>query len=553
MARKSRKNQPVLQPVIRQPEIPVPEKMPTALYARLSVEKETTESIQTQVVMISQYIKENPELELYDSYIDNGYSGTKFERPDFMRMMEDVRKGKICCIVVKDLSRFGRNFLETGYYLETILPRLNVRLISINDDFDSVREKDRENIAIPLKNIINEYYAKDISKKVSAYHELHRQRGDVKILRSIYGYRRDAEHNCLVVNPETAPIVQIIFRWYHMGIMPGRIAKRLNLMDVMPPIAYKEVKEKGGIWDPKERWNNARVRDILKNRTYTGALVWGRRRISFYNNIPEHKTKKEDWVICENMHQPLVPQELFDEVQEMIGKTADQIRRKPEIYETVRDCFSGKVFCGICGKRMLMEKNLYNRRKRGAQYFCDSGTGRGECNCSIQADYLKMVVADQMQVLIQAVVDRKKVLERKQKENNSKSISLKIESKIQSARMKLEEMDEKLTSLYENLSEGVIGLEDYYVIKEHYQQEKQKLQEELSHSIIEREEAEKKLQEFLRLSEHLEEYLGDKSFRQNLVDELIEKIIVGSDHSIEIIYSCEDVFQSAVSGDQDNS
>lgn len=164
-----------------------------------------------------------------------------------------------------------------------------------------------------------------------------------------------------------------------------------------------------------------------------------------------------------------------------------------------------------------------------------------------------MVVADQMQVLIQAVVDRKKVLERKQKENNSKSISLKIESKIQSARMKLEEMDEKLTSLYENLSEGVIGLEDYYVIKEHYQQEKQKLQEELSHSIIEREEAEKKLQEFLRLSEHLEEYLGDKSFRQNLVDELIEKIIVGSDHSIEIIYSCEDVFQSAVSGDQDNS
>ena len=145
-------------------------------------------------------------------------------------MMDDVRTGKIQCIVVKDLSRFGRDFLETGYYIETLLPRLNVRLIAINDNFDSFRECDINNIAIPIKNMVNDLYAKDFSRKVTAYNDLHRARGDVKLLRSVYGYKRDTENNIYVVNPDTAPIVQMIFRWFLMGVTSGKIADRLNRM-----------------------------------------------------------------------------------------------------------------------------------------------------------------------------------------------------------------------------------------------------------------------------------------------------------------------------------
>ena len=159
----------------------------TAVYARLSVEKETDESIETQITMLHQYIAEHGEFDLVDTYVDNGYTGTNFERPEFTRMMDDVRTGRVQCIVVKDLSRFGRNLVETGYYLETLLPRLNVRLIAINDDFDSSRESDRNSLAVPIKNLVNEMYAKDFSRKATSYYELHSQKGDAKISRNTYG------------------------------------------------------------------------------------------------------------------------------------------------------------------------------------------------------------------------------------------------------------------------------------------------------------------------------------------------------------------------------
>ena len=162
-------------------------KLATAAYARLSVEKEDDDSIHTQITLLKNYISEHADLELSDTYIDNGFTGTRFDRPDFVRMMDDVRCGKIQCIVVKDLSRFGRDFLETGYYIETLLPRLNVRLISINDDFDSFREGDINSIAIPIKNMVNELYAKDFSRKVTAYNDLHRERGTLSC--SVRGVR----------------------------------------------------------------------------------------------------------------------------------------------------------------------------------------------------------------------------------------------------------------------------------------------------------------------------------------------------------------------------
>ena len=216
----------------------------TAAYARLSVDKEKNdESIQNQIELLHQYIREHEEYSLVDTYVDDGYTGTDFDRPEFIRLMDDVRTGKIQCIIVKDLSRFGRNFIETGYYIETIFPCLNVRLISINDDFDSSREEDRNSMVVPIKNMINEMYAKDASKKRVLSFEMHSRRGDMKIAKSIYGYTVDKEENQLKVNAETAPIVQAIFRWYQMGRGTGDIVKRLKMLDIMTPFAYKATHE----------------------------------------------------------------------------------------------------------------------------------------------------------------------------------------------------------------------------------------------------------------------------------------------------------------------
>lgn len=547
MARKSRK---VLQKD-RQNLIPVAvdteKKLATAAYARLSVEKEDDDSIHTQITLLKNYIAEQSDLELSDTYIDNGFTGTRFDRPDFVRMMDDVRCGKIQCIVVKDLSRFGRDFLETGYYIETLLPRLNVRLISINDDFDSFREGDINNIAIPIKNMINELYAKDFSRKVTAYNDLHRERGDVKLLRSVYGYKRDAANNIYVVNPDTAPIVQMIFRWYLLGVTTGQIAKRLNMMQILTPLAYKAIVEKGEKFDQAgDAWNNGRVRDILRNTIYIGDLTWGKRRKTLFRNVPEHKTPREEWVICHNMHEPIISKADFEEVQRRLDEMADKLKSNKDYEYNPTDPFPGKVYCLDCGKKMYYTKYCYGNRD-GAFYSCgcrEIGSTYEHHNLwKVHADFLKIVVADQVNQLIAWMCDRKKLVARLQAEFHRNGGTLKVQRRKLQLQMKMEQIEEKLTSLYENLAEGIINAEDYKIIKERYLSEKDTVREELQTAESELRQAEARLEEFMDLVSRLEQYFGVGGFHEALVHELVESIHISQNKGIEIRFVCEDVIQ----------
>ena len=175
-------------------------------------------------MLVEKYIEEHPDLRLAGTYSDNGFSGTNFDRPGFIKLMEDVKTGKIQCIVVKDLSRFGRDYLETGYYLETILPRLNVRFIAITDDYDSSRKEDQENISVPLKNMVNAMYAKDMSKKILAAKDAQRRNGNVTLSKVAFGYIRSEDRHRQIVDEETAPFVRMIFQWYMMGVSKPKIA-----------------------------------------------------------------------------------------------------------------------------------------------------------------------------------------------------------------------------------------------------------------------------------------------------------------------------------------
>ena len=547
MARKSRK---IMQKET-QNYIPVAvnteKKLATAAYARLSVEKEDDDSIHTQITLLKNYIDEHSDLELSDTYIDNGFTGTRFDRPDFVRMMDDVRCGKIQCIVVKDLSRFGRDFLETGYYIETLLPRLNVRLISINDDFDSFREGDINSIAIPIKNMVNELYAKDFSRKVTAYNDLHRGRGDVKLLRSVYGYKRDAVNNIYVVNPDTAPIVQMIFRWYLLGVSTGQIAKRLNTMQILTPLAYKSIVEKGEEFNQEgDAWNNGRVRDILRNTIYIGDLTWGKRRKTLFRNVPEHKTPKEEWVICHNMHEPLISKSDFEEVQRRLDAMADKLRSPKEYEYNPPDQFQSKVYCLDCGKKMRYSKYCYGNRD-GAFYSCGcrviGSTNEHHNLWKVNADFLKIVVADQVNQLVAWMCDRTKLVARLQAEFQRNTGTLKVQKRKIQLQMKVEQIEEKLTTLYENLAEGIINAEDYKIIKERYLSEKDAVREELQAADVELRQVEAQLEEFMELVGRLEQYLGQGGFNETLVRELVESIQISQNNGIEIRFVCEDVIQ----------
>lgn len=540
MARKSRKNTaketalPILVPELQ-------DQINTGVYARLSVEKDEDTSIHTQVMMLHNYIEGHTEFKLVETYIDNGYTGTNFDRPDFIRMMDDVRAGKIQCIIVKDLSRFGRDFLETGYYIETLLPKLNVRLISINDNFDSTREEDVNSIALPIKNLVNEMYAKDFSRKLTAYHDLHRRNGDVKLLRSVYGYSIDKERNSFVPNPDTAPIVRMIFRWYLMGYSSGRIANQLNMLGIMTPLKYKLTVEKNQELDKEDYWNQSRVTDILRNTRYVGDLVWGKRRTILYKNVPEHKTPKEEWCVWHNMHEPIVNKDDFDLVQEMLTELASKRQKDFESYtEDMRDSFSRKVFCAECGKRMYFQQ-LKHENRSGAVYMCKQDDADGNRQI-VHADFLKIFVADQVQLLIKSMCNRKEVILAAQRQSKQASALRRADRKAEKLKIQLGQVEDQFTMLYEDLSEGTISTEEYKELKDHYQKEKLRLKAEIEQAEQDQRNADMQVARFLEWETKLEEHLGEIAFNSELAKELVEKITISKKGSIEIQYSCNDVF-----------
>lgn len=542
MARKSRRNTGT------EEELPITvtelqNQIHAGIYARLSVEKDEDTSIHTQVMMLQNYIAEHPEFKLVETYIDNGYTGTNFNRPDFIRMMDDVRAGKIQCIVVKDLSRFGRDFLETGHYIETLLPKLNVRLIAINDNFDSNREEDVNSIALPIKNLVNEMYAKDFSRKLTAYNDLHRKNGDVKLLRSVYGYSIDKEKNIFVPNPDTAPIVQMIYRWYLMGYSSDRIARQLNMLGIMTPLKYKLTVEKHQDLEKEDYWNQPRVTDILRNPRYIGDHVWGKRRIILYKNIPEHKTPKEEWCVWHNMHEPIINKDDFDRVQEMLTKNAIKRQKDFASYtDDMRDSFPRKVFCAECGKRMYYQQFRHDDRS-GAIYLCKQDDDDGYRQ-HVHADFLKLFVADQIQLLIKSMCSRKEMILSDQRQSKQISALRRADWKAEKLKMQLGQVEANITSLYENLSEGTISSEEYPELRDHYQKEKLRLKAEIDQAEQDQRIADIQVARFLEWESKLEEHLGEVAFDSELAKVLIERITISKKGSIEIQYACNDVYET---------
>ena len=352
----------------------------TAIYARLSVEdsgkKDNGESIENQIYIAKQYIEERPYLNLCGTFVDNGETGVNFNRPQFNALMDEVKAGRINCIVVKDLSRFGRNYIETGNYLERVFPFLGVRFISVDDNYDTDNpESNSECLAIALKSLINDVYAKDISRKVTAALETKQKNGEFIGAYAAYGYLKSAEDNHkIVIDENTAPVVQDIFKWKMDGMGNNAIARKLNDMGIPSPNKYRY--GLGLVKDGRYAnllWLNTTVKGILQNAVYTGCLVQGRKKTRLKNGLSPEMLTPDKWVIVDNTHDPIIDRETFDKVQgilqgiraayhEKAGKHAD--KGNPE------NIFKKLISCGDCGINLTRYKTVNRQGKVYFHYIC---------------------------------------------------------------------------------------------------------------------------------------------------------------------------------------
>ncbi len=313
MARKSRKN--LVEAAVK----PAAESMKlwqAALYIRLSVEFNSGrgDSLETQRQIMEAYAALQPDIAVVEVYVDNGITGRSFERPAFEKLLADVDSGKINCIHVKDLSRLGRSTIDTGYYIEKYFPLRHVRFIAVNDQYDSEEADNSSHILVPLKNMMNEAYAADISKKVWAQQRQSMKEGAFVGGRPPYGYKK-APDNChkLLVNEETAPIVRQIFRWAAEGTALGQIVRRLNERGVLTPGLYmvkcgmaQSSKCAGG-----GKWTTWTVQRILVDQVYLGDMVQGKSKVVGHKQFP---VPPEEWIRVHNTHEPIISRELFAKV-----------------------------------------------------------------------------------------------------------------------------------------------------------------------------------------------------------------------------------------------
>ena len=329
-----------------------------ATYIRLSSEDGDTEesdSVGNQRKLLTEYVSRHDNFILYDIYIDDGFTGTNFNRPAFQKMIADIEDKKVNCVVVKDLSRFGRDYIDTGRYLERIFPELGVRFISVSDNIDSIKQA--YDMLLPIKNIFNEQYARDISNKIQATVKSKQKAGEFIGAFTSYGYKKSSVNkNKLVIDEYASEVVKRIFAMYAQGIGKQSIAKQLNAEGILCPSEYKKLNGENykncNRLKTTSYWTYSTINTMLHNEMYIGNMIQGKKHQRMRGK--QHKVDKENWVRVENTHEPIIDRDTWDKVQKLLSKKHRDID-----LETNKNIFAGFIKCGDCGRSMM--KNFWRR------------------------------------------------------------------------------------------------------------------------------------------------------------------------------------------------
>ena len=515
------------------------------LYLRLSRDdgdKEESGSITGQRELLRDYISQHPELREYAIRIDDGFSGSTFERPGFQKMIEDVKAGRTDCIIVKDLSRFGRNYLDAGEYIEKIFPFLGVRFIAVNDNYDSLGErKSSDDLIIPFKNLINEAYCRDISMKIRSQLEIKRKNGQFLGSFAAFGYLKDEQDKYkLVVDQYAADIVRDIFKWKLEGISPQDIADALNKLGVLSPMEYKRslgMKYTTSFkTSAKAAWSAGTVIRILKNPIYTGVLIQGKETTPSYKVHKRIAKDKSEWTVIEDSHEAIISEIDFDSVQKVLKCDT---RRSPD--DKAVGLFSGMLFCGDCGASMV-RKTVPAGEKKYVYYVCSAHKQDKSCSPHRMRDAaLEEIVLDSLRQHIREVVNMSELLNITDTAPLRTAQAQKVQRQLDKKREEYEKLQKLLMSLYENLTDGVIDREEYARLKASFTaraDEAEKQMDALRESLndIQSHGTENVwMNEFIKRQELA-------SLDRAVVVALIDKILIHSNDMVEIIYRWQDEF-----------
>lgn len=541
MARKSRKN---LVAVPTQPKAKGMKLWRAALYIRLSVEfnGKRGDSLETQRQIMEAFLVLYPDIEIVEIYTDNGTTGRTFERPAFGKMLADVETGKIDCIVVKDLSRLGRNTIDTGYYIEKYFPLHHVRFIAVNDQYDSEgADHCGSHIIVPLKNMINEAYAADISKKVKS--QAHQSMADGEFIgaRPPYGYRKDPE-NChkLLVNADTAPTVRQMFEWAADGVALNIIVKRLNESGILTPGHY--LASIGIIKNQRlmgsGNWQTWTVTKILADEVYTGDMVQGKTKVVGHKQIP---TPPEEWITVRGTHEPLVSRETFETVQSARQQAAERATRAEKVPYT-ENILRGRIFCGCCGKNLHRQRRHWN----GDYFFhCISNDRIAKDACEntfcIEENNLFETILTIIRREAETIMGKN--LQIKQKDTKLAAQKADVEKEILKRRQEAASNRSFLISLYENLVTGILTSDEYRTMKAGYEEKLTAAVERMQQLQTQQMELEKQVNTYSSLADTLAEICKDSALTAPLADQLIERITVNGPEDITIRFRFESGFE----------
>lgn len=460
----------------------------TAVYLRLSRDdaddgngRAESSSISSQRDMILSFIRKQHNMEIYDIYADDGWSGTNFDRPEFKRMMKDIEAGHVDCVIVKDLSRLGRDYIEAGRLIQRTFPAFSVRFIALTDRFDSLTADDNEKaLVIPVKNFVNDFYARDISCKVRSHQRIKRERGDFVGAFAVYGYKKSAENrNRLVPDEYAADIVRKVFAWKIEGYSNLAIAGKLDEMGILSPMEYKKMQgvnlQTGFVTGIQSGWSAVAVKRILTNENYTGTLVQGKEEKINYKIKKSVIKPKEEWVRAENAHEAVVSKEDFEIVQELLQTDirAAKCGEKSHIY-------AGILFCGDCMEPMIRRVSRY-KEKETVSFICATKNKGGACTRhAIREEDLKELVLTGLRQQIALFMDRAWVLSRLEQMEIDFGEAACFEKEIQRMYQEQEKYFTLRTGLYEDFKSHLITEEEFKGFGEIYEKRYLALQQSIS-------------------------------------------------------------------------
>ncbi len=523
-----------------------------AIYVRLSKEdgavasheKTESNSIANQKSLIRDFLENKNDIEVVQEYVDDGFSGSNFERPAFQMMLEDIKKGKIDCVVTKDLSRFGREYIDSGMYIERLFPAMGVRFIAINDGIDSGEAKSQsDEIIIPFKNLINDAYCRDISIKIRSHLEIKRKQGDVITAFVPYGYKKnDKDKHKLEIDVYAANVVKDIFRMKLHGKSQDAIACELNSSGILPPAEYKA--STGSNYQTcfktkeKSEWTSVMVRRILTNEVYIGNLVQGKQ------TTPNHKVKKTiikekcEWIRIEKNHEPVITDRDFEVVQRLLAMDTRTSPDSDMVYN-----LSGIAVCADCGSPMTRKITTAGDKKY-AYYICSNHKLTKQCSQhSISVSLLEDTVLEMLKLHIKNVMNLEEILDYigtiPFQQLDVKSLEARKQKKLE----EVEKCKRLKTSLYEDMKDGILTKEEYLELHEAYLK-KAKEGEEIIRQ-IERDIAlilEEKDDKHLWMN-YFTEYKDIKELTRDVVVKLICEVRVSENKEVEIVFDFDDCYK----------